>query len=172
MLNTIANQCHSKRQVTGLCKGGKPRKLYQASYEHFSSTTQKDSMSPCIPGPKTWQIWQHQSDSHNHIVHKEKSSSHSLECSIHDSQALIIFSQVSVQSLVQRRLSRIVTNWAWCHIPMISALGSQSSLCSRSQASQGYKARSSPERKEGKEKEGRRETEGREKGLLKEIMNN
>jgi hypothetical protein len=54
---------------------------------------------------------------------------------------------------------------------MISALDSQSSLCSRFQASQGYKARSSPERKEGKEKEERRETEGREKGLLKEIMN-
>lgn len=73
---------------------------------------------------------------------------------------------------VQRRPSRIVTSWAWCHIPMISALGSQSSLCSRFQASQGYKASSSPERKEEKEKEGRREMEGREKGLLKEIMNN
>lgn len=110
-----------------------------------------------------------------YYTRKADSGSHSLERSIHDSQALTIFSQVSVQGLVQclsqRRPSRIVTSWAWCHMPMISALGSRSSLCSRFQASQDYKARSCPERK-GREKEGRRETGGREKGLLKEIMNN
>lgn len=109
-----------------------------------------------------------------YYTRKADSSSHSLECSIHDSQALTIFSQVSVQGLVQclsqRRPSRIVTSWAWCHMPMISAVGSQSSLCSRFQANQDYKARSCPERKKE-----RKRGEGRQEGgrrLLKEIMNN
>lgn len=100
-----------------------------------------------------------------YYTRKADSGSHSFECSIHDSQALTIFSQVSVQGLVQRlaqrRPSRTVTSWAWCHVPMISALGSQSSLCSRFQASQDYKARSCPERKE---KEERKRGEGRREG--------